>query len=139
MRVIIFINETGNVSVCSPTGELPIEEVLTKDCPAGAIIVDDSTLPEEYNEFFNAWVLNGAVVSVDFSKAQEITKDRLRTERTPLLQALDVVQLRNLSDPVVLADIEAKKQVLRDATKQVDSLTTLDELKTVQLPVLKNN
>jgi hypothetical protein len=137
MRVIIFINETGNVSVCSPTGELPIEEVLTKDCPAGAIIVDDSTLPEEYNEFFNAWVLNDAVVSVDFSKAQEITKDRLRTERTPLLQALDVVQLRNLSDPVVLADIEAKKQVLRDATKQVDSLTTLDELKAVQLPVLK--
>ena len=139
MRVIIFINETGNVSVCSPTGELPIEEVLAKDCPAGAIIVDASTLPEEYNEFFNAWVLNDAVVSVNFPKAQEITKDRLRTERTPLLQALDVAQLRNLADPVVLADIEAKKQVLRDATKQVDSLTTLDELKAVQLPVLENN
>jgi len=139
MRVIIFINETGNVSVCSPTGELPIEEVLAKDCPAGAIIVDASTLPEEYNEFFNAWVLNDAVVSVNFPKAQEITKDRLRTERTPLLQALDVAQLRNLADPVVLADIEAKKQVLRDATKQVDTLTTLDELKAVQLPVLENN
>jgi hypothetical protein len=139
MQVIIYTNETGNVSVCSPTGELTIEEVLAKDCPAGAIIVDDSTLPEEYNEFFNAWVLNDAVVSVDFTKAQEITKDRLRTERTPLLQALDVAQLRNLADPVVLADIEAKKQVLRDATQQVDSLTTLDELKAVQLPVLENN
>ena len=76
-------------------------------------------------------------ISIDFPKAQEITKDRLRTERTPLLQALDVAQLRNLADPVVLADIEAKKQVLRDVTKQVDSLTTLDELKAVQLPVLK--
>lgn len=139
MQVIIYTNETGNVSVCSPTGELPIEEVLAKDCPAGAIIVDDSTLPEEYNEFFNAWVLNDAVVSVNFTKAQEITKDRLRAERTPLLQALDVAQLRNLADPVALADIEAKKQVLRDATKQVDSLTTLDELKAVQLPVLENN
>lgn len=136
MSKIIYTNETGNVSVCSPTGELPIEEVLAKDCPAGAIIVDASTLPEEYNEFFNAWVLNDAVVSVNFPKAQEITKDRLRVERTPLLQALDVAQLRNLADPVVLADIEAKKQVLRDATKQVDSLTTLDELKAVQLPVL---
>ena len=135
----MYTNETGNVSVCSPTGELPIEEVLAKDCPAGAIIVDASTLPEEYNEFFNAWVLNDVVVSVDFTKAQEITKDRLRTERTPLLQALDVAQLRNLADPVILADIEAKKQVLRDATKQVDSLTTLDELKAVQLPVLENN
>jgi hypothetical protein len=139
MQVIIYTNETGNVSVCSPTGELPIEEVLAKDCPAGAIIVDASTLPEEYNEFFNAWVLNNAVVSVDFTKAQEITKDRLRAERTPLLQALDVAQLRNLADPVALADIEAKKQVLRDATKQVDSLTTLDELKAAQLPVLENN
>ena len=78
-------------------------------------------------------------ISIDFPKAQDITKNRLRAERTPLLQALDVVQLRNLADPVVLADIEAKKQVLRDATLQVDSLTTLDELKAVQLPVLENN
>lgn len=76
-------------------------------------------------------------IIIDFKKAQEITKDRLRVERTPLLQALDAAQLRNLSDHVVLADIEAKKQVLRDATKQVDSLTTLDELKAVQLPVLE--
>ena len=78
-------------------------------------------------------------ISINFPKAQEITKDRLRTERIPLLQALDVAQLRNLADPVALADIEAKKQVLRDVTKQVDSLTTLDELKAVQLPVLENN
>ena len=76
-------------------------------------------------------------ISINFTKAQEITKDRLRAERTPLLQALDVAQLRNLADPVALADIEAKKQVLRDATQQVDSLTTLDELKAVQLPVLE--
>ena len=76
-------------------------------------------------------------ITIDFTKAQDITKNRLRAERTPLLQALDVEQLRNLADPVVLADIEAKKQVLRDATKQVDNLTTLDELKAVQLPVLE--
>jgi hypothetical protein len=77
-------------------------------------------------------------ISINFTKAQEITKDRLRAERTPLLQALDVAQLRNLADPVVLADIEAKKQVLRDATLQVDWLTTLNELKAAQLPVLEN-
>ena len=78
-------------------------------------------------------------ISINFTKAKVITKERLRAERTPLLQALDVAQLRNLADPVVLADIEAKKQVLRDVIKQVDSLTTLDELKAVQLPVLENN
>jgi hypothetical protein len=43
--------------------------------------------------------------------------------------------ITSVADPVALADIEAKKQVLRDATKQVDSLTTLDELKAAQLPV----
>ena len=137
-QVIIYKNDIGNVSVTIPTGELPITEVLAKDCPAGAIIVDSSTLPEEYNEFFNAWVLNDKKISVDFLKAQEITKNRLREERTPLLQALDVAQLRNLADPVVLADIEAKKQVFRDATLQVDGLTTLNELKAAQLPVLEN-
>jgi chromosome condensin MukBEF ATPase and DNA-binding subunit MukB len=74
------------------------------------------------------------MIVINLDKAKAITKDRLRQERTPLLQALDVAQLRNLADPVALADIEAKKQVLRDATKQVDSLTTLDELKAAQLP-----
>ena len=77
-------------------------------------------------------------ITINFPKAQEITKDRLRADRTPLLQALDVAQLRNLADPAILADIEAKKQVLRDATQQVDTLTTLDELKAAQLPVLES-
>jgi hypothetical protein len=36
MQVIIYTNSNGNVSVCIPTGELPINQVLAKDCPAGA-------------------------------------------------------------------------------------------------------
>ena len=78
-------------------------------------------------------------ITINFPKAQEITKDRLRTERTSLLQALDVVMLRNLNNPETLADIEAKKQVLRDATKQVEGMTTLEELKAAQLPTLEAN
>lgn len=71
MQVIIFSNENGNVSVCHPTGELPIEEVLVKDCPACAIIVDDSTLPQgDDAHFFDAWELNDGVVSINFIKAQ---------------------------------------------------------------------
>jgi hypothetical protein len=69
-QVIIYTNSNGNVSVCTPTGELPIEIVLTKDCPAGAIIVDDSTLPQgDDAQFFNSWVLSGSTVSVDMTKA----------------------------------------------------------------------
>ena len=68
-QVIIYTNDKGGVSVCTPTGELPIEEVLTKDCPAGAIIVDDSTLPTEY---FNAWELVNGTVIVNETKKQAI-------------------------------------------------------------------
>lgn len=76
------------------------------------------------------------MITINFDKAKDITKDRLRTERKPMLESLDVVQLRNLNNPEVLADIEAKKQALRDATNQVDTMTTLDELKAASLPVL---
>jgi hypothetical protein len=76
------------------------------------------------------------MITINFNKAKDITKDRLRTERKPMLESLDVVQLRNLNNPEVLAEIEAKKQALRDATNQVDTMTTLDELKAASLPVL---
>lgn len=77
------------------------------------------------------------MIAINFDKAKNITKDRLRTERKPMLESLDVVQLRNLNNPEVLAEIEAKKQALRDATSQVDTMTTLDELKAASLPVLE--
>jgi hypothetical protein len=70
-QVIIYTNEYGNVSVCTPTGELSIEEVLTKDCPSEAIIVDDSELPTD-NEFFNAWELVNGKVVVNEVKKQAI-------------------------------------------------------------------
>lgn len=77
------------------------------------------------------------MITINIDKAKDITKDRLRTERKPLLESLDVVMLRNLNNPATLAEIEAKKQALRDATNQVDTMTTLDELKAASLPVLE--
>ena len=72
-QVIIFNNDTGGVSVCYPTGELPIEQVLAKDCPEGAMIVDESALPQgDDANYFNAWVLNNGVVTVDATKKAEI-------------------------------------------------------------------
>jgi len=128
-QVIIYTNENGGVSVCVPTGELPIEQVLAKDCPAGAIIVDSDTLPNEHNDFFNAWELADGVVSVNIDKAKAITKDRLRAERTPLLQAQDVAFQRALESGADTSAIVAEKQRLRDVTQLADSATTLDELK----------
>ena len=125
MNVIIYDNGNG-VSVVYPTGELSIEEVQAKDCPQGTII-DDSTLPSR--DFRNAWELVDEAVAVNFAKAQAITKDRLRAERNPLLEAQDVAFQRALENSSDTSAIVAEKQRLRDITKQVDTATTLDELK----------
>ena len=90
-QVIIYSQANGQVAVCYPTGELPIEEVQAKDTPSGSIIIDSDELPNEHNDFFNAWKLIDRTVTVDFEKAKEITKDRLRAERIPLLQEQDVL------------------------------------------------
>lgn len=132
-QVIIFQNEQGGVSVCIPTGELPIEQVLTKDCPAGAIIVDSDTLPNEHNDFFNAWELADGVVTVNIDKAKAITKDRLRAERKPLLEAQDVAFQRALESGADTSAIVAEKQRLRDVTQLVDSATTIEELKQISI------
>ena len=71
MNVIIFTNDNGGVSTCIPTGEISIEAVLAKDCPKGAIIVDDSVLPQGADaQFFDAWELADGQVLVNFEKAK---------------------------------------------------------------------
>ena len=70
-QIIIYKNENGNVSVCYPTGELSIEDVLAKDCPDHAFIIDDSELPTD-NEYFNAWELVDGKVVVNEAKKQAL-------------------------------------------------------------------
>jgi hypothetical protein len=67
------------------------------------------------------------VINVD--KAKEITKERLRAERAPLLQAQDVAFQRALEEGADTTAIVAEKQRLRDITQLADQATTLDELK----------
>ena len=73
------------------------------------------------------------MIKINIDIAKDITKDRLRAERTPLLQALDIEMMKNLSDTAKLAEIEAEKQRLRDITKVVDTLETVEELKNVSI------
>jgi len=69
------------------------------------------------------------MITINFDKAKAITKDRLRAERTPLLQAQDVAFQLALESGADTSAIVAEKQRLRDITKLVDQATTLDELK----------
>ena len=68
-------------------------------------------------------------IIIDINKAKEITKDRLRVKRKPLLESLDVAFQRALESNADTSAIIAEKQRLRDITKVVDTKNTLEELK----------
>ncbi len=72
-------------------------------------------------------------IIIDINKAKEITKDRLRQEREPLLEAQDVAFQRALESGSDTSAIVAEKQRLRDITKQVDAVNTLEELKLMEI------
>jgi hypothetical protein len=73
------------------------------------------------------------MIVINLDKAKEITKERLRVERIPLLQAQDVAFQRALEVGTDTANIVAEKQRLRDITLLVDSATTTDELKKIEV------
>jgi hypothetical protein len=70
-------------------------------------------------------------IGISLDKAKDITKDRLRTERTPLLQAQDVAFQRALEQGADTTAIVAEKQRLRDITNLADQASSLDELKAI--------
>ena len=75
------------------------------------------------------------MIKVNMTKAVEIKKDIIRAERAPILAELDVAFMRAVEagDTEAQADISAKKQALRDATKDpaIAAAKTPEELKAV--------
>jgi len=72
------------------------------------------------------------MITVNFDKAKTVTAKRLRQERMPKLQGLDVQYQRALETGADTTDIVSQKQALRDLPAQVDSCTTLTELKNLR-------
>ena len=66
-------------------------------------------------------------------QAKEITKNRLREERKPLLEAEDVKFMQAQEAGSDTSAIVAEKQRLRDITKDADSCKTTDELKALKV------
>ena len=73
------------------------------------------------------------MITVNLDKAKAITKERLRAERTPLLQAQDVAFQRAIEEGADTSAIVAEKQRLRDITNLADQASTLDELKEIKV------
>ena len=72
------------------------------------------------------------MIVINLTKAKEITKTRLREERTQLLQTQDVAFQRALESGADTTAIVAEKQRLRDLPALADAATTLDELKALK-------
>jgi len=72
-------------------------------------------------------------INVDINKAKVITKDRLRDDRKPLLEAQDILFMKAQEAGTSTSAIVTEKQRLRDITNQVDSMTTTDELKAAKV------
>jgi hypothetical protein len=69
-------------------------------------------------------------INVDITKAKAITKDKLRVDRKPLLEAQDVAFMQAQEAGADTSAIVAEKNRLRNITGDyVDDMDTLDKLK----------
>ena len=73
------------------------------------------------------------MITINLTKAKDITKDRLRLDRKPLLEAQDILFMKAQESGADTTDIVAEKQRLRDITKDADTCTTTDQLKALSV------
>jgi len=131
-QAIIFTNDNGGVSVTVPTGEISVQAVLEKDCPAGAIIVDDSVLPQgDDAQFFDAWELSGSTVTVNFTKAQAIKLAQFNAAAVAVAQKR---QLNTLAAIPNTPDDAAFTAELTTGREAIASATTTAQLVAVTNP-----
>ena len=71
------------------------------------------------------------MITINMDKAKDITKERLRIERKPLLEAEDIKFMQAQESGSDTKAIVTEKQRLRDITNAVDSCNTTDELKSL--------
>ena len=68
-------------------------------------------------------------MTINITKAKVITKDKLRGERKPLLEAQDILFMKAQETGTSTTSIVAEKKRLREITDQVDGMDTVAKLK----------
>ena len=79
------------------------------------------------------------MITIDITKAKEVWKDKIRLARKPVLEKLDVDFMRATEQGTDTTSIVNDKQTLRDLPSQVDTATTVDEIKLVWNDMLGEN
>ncbi len=71
------------------------------------------------------------MITIDFNKAKEVWKDKIRNARKSALEKLDVDFIRATEQGLDTSTIVANKQLLRDLPSQVDTANSINEIKAV--------
>lgn len=141
---IIYLNNNGNTCIVTPANQedyaaiVPeianmtpleyVEFIKNKDVPLDATnisIVNASDIPTDLT-FRDALKPD---LTFDKQKCVDITNNRLRNERVPLFEELDVQFMQALEKGLPTQTIKLEKQRLRDITNIANSSMTLEELK----------
>jgi len=141
MKKIIYQQENGTVALVVPTNQFTLEQVIESAVPVGApyLVIDDEHIPDGFMDFHGAVTANfddpiNISVKVDIERAKEIAKQNIRAQRKPLFEENDIA-LRDAmisGNKVALKAAIDKRDRLRDATKKVNSVSTLEELRRVK-------
>jgi len=126
MSKIIYQNSDGTVSVVTPSGEVPIEDLPATLGLTDYEIVEDSVIPLD-RTFRNAWVKTGATVVEDLTKSKEVGHELRRAARSEEFKPHDEL----ISKQIPGADTdaaEAARATIR--TKYTTMQTSIDNAAT---------
>ena len=71
------------------------------------------------------------MITIDITKAKDVWKEKIRVARKPALEKLDIDFIKAQEQGNDTTSIVADKNILRDLPSQVDTATTVDEIKAV--------
>lgn len=133
MNNIIWLQPNDTLAVTSIWIDQPSDEHAELLLSRGDVPSDWQVLAYDVVDFptwkrQEDWVWSNGKIEVDFDRAKESTKERLRIERQGLLQDLDIQFQRAQETKSSTTRIVAEKERLRDITNLVDDCTTLEEL-----------
>jgi len=133
-KVIIYEQQNGKVAITVPSSEYlnlhSIEDLMStmSTTISSCIMLEEEFLPQD-SIWFDAWELKNGSIIINLEKAKEITKSRLRRERSSLLSNLDVQFYKLLESGADTSEVVKQKQYLRDITLSTDNCSTIEELK----------
>lgn len=139
MKKILYQLDNGSVGIINPHASLTQEQLIAL-VPTGHayVLIEDDQMPskQDLRDFYDALTVDfnnpqNPNVRIDLEKAKEITKNRLRHERTSLFEKNDIL----LRDAILEEDEQAKiasiteRNRLRYLTDQVQYAENLQELR----------